>query len=146
MANISDTLPNYSEVENVREIQGFEKGKCMDFAFNKENKDNRYLDYRTISSASFKFICQKIKLKDAKIGDLILFKERATIIHYAIITKLASTISQIIVKSKWGGFPVFEHKIDDSPYNTTQQLIIIPAKFKQDIFEEYLSLRNSNHN
>jgi hypothetical protein len=109
-----ELMVNY---RNLLKNKGLGKGNEMCFNYALKNKKLEYID------DSVEFIYEyydMIPFKEVKRGDIVLFREGDNdfnnyYLHLGRVVKKRNTISDTIIRAKFGALGIYEHKLKYTP-------------------------------
>jgi hypothetical protein len=96
------------------ELKNISQGKAQEMCFNYalRNKSLLFVD----DSVDYLFeYYDEIKFKDIRKGDIVLFRDEYNYLHFGRIIKKGENIGYTIIRAKFGGLGIYEHKIIDTP-------------------------------
>jgi len=131
ISNDDDVLYNYPQLKNIIRGEDMPYGVCYDEVLGTYNEGISIGEAYGIVINEY----WNIPIYRANEGDIILYSDKEDeILHFAKIVKTNGTIRGTIIRSKWGGFGIYETSLVSVP-NIYGNTITIWRK-KEHIFDE----------
>ena len=89
-------------------------GKETDVCFNYALK-NKKLDYVEEGVEFLRKNYRNIDFENVRTGDIIIFKDDYDYLHFARVRYKNKNINDLIIRAKFGGLGIYEHRLGDTP-------------------------------